>query len=258
MAEGHHSPLEQFKIETLIPIHIGGVDVSFTNSAAVMVAVAIFITAFMLLGIRRRAVVPGRLQGSVEFFHDYVHGLIAENIGPAGRKYFPFVFTIFIFILFLNLVGLVPSGRTSLIFTATSHIIVTFAMALVVFLLATAVGFKEHGLHFLSFFVPKGVPVWLLPLMVPIEVASYFLRPITLSVRLFANMVAGHVMLGVIGGFVATLGAATLFLGGIGGLVPLAAVVAIYALELLIACLQAYVFATLTCIYLNDAIHMAH
>jgi F-type H+-transporting ATPase subunit a len=254
LAEGHHSPLEQFKIETLIPIHIGGVDVSFTNSAAVMVAVAILITVFMLFGIRKRAVVPGRMQGSVEFFHDYVHGLIAENIGPAGRKYFPFVFTIFIFILFLNLVGLVPSGRTSLIFTATSHIIVTFAMALVVFLLATAVGFKEHGVHFLSFFVPKGVPAWLLPLMVPIEVASYFLRPITLSVRLFANMVAGHVMLAVIGGFVATLGAFYI----LPGIVPLAAVVAIYALELLIACLQAYVFATLTCIYLNDAIHMAH
>jgi F-type H+-transporting ATPase subunit a len=254
LAEGHHSPLEQFEIQTLIPIHIGGVDISFTNSAAVMVGVAIFITAFMLFGIRKRAIVPGRFQGSVEFFHDYVHGLIAENIGPAGRKYFPFVFTIFIFILFLNLVGLVPSSRTSLIFTATSHIIVTFAMALVVFLLATAVGFKEHGVHFLSFFVPKGVPAWLLPLMVPIEVASYFLRPITLSVRLFANMVAGHVMLAVIGGFVATLGAFYI----LPGIVPLAAVVAIYALELLIACLQAYVFATLTCIYLNDAIHMAH
>ena len=254
MAEGHHSPLEQFEIKTLIPIHIGGVDISFTNSALVMVGVAIFITAFMILGMRKRAVVPGRFQGAVEFFHDYVHGLIAENIGAAGKRYFPFVFTIFIFILFLNLFGLVPSGPKSLVFTATSHIIVTFAMALVVFLLATAVGFAHHGLHFLSFFVPKGVPAWLLPLMVPIEVASYFLRPITLSVRLFANMVAGHVMLAVIGGFVVTLGAFFV----LPGIVPLAAVVAIFALELLIACLQAYVFATLTCIYLNDAIHMAH
>lgn len=255
MAEGH-SPLAQFEIKKLIPLEIGGVDISFTNSALVMVGVAIFITGFMLLGMRKRAVVPGRFQGAVEFFHDYVHGLIAENIGGAGKRYFPFVFTIFIFILFLNLFGLVPvpSTEPQLIFTATSHIIVTFAMALVVFLLATAVGFMHHGLHFLSFFVPKGVPVWLLPLMVPIEVASYFLRPITLSVRLFANMVAGHVMLVVIGGFVVTLGA--LFV--VPGIVPLAAVVAIFALELLIACLQAYVFAVLTCIYLNDAIHMAH
>jgi len=254
LASAEHSPLAQFEIKKLIPIEIGGVDISFTNSALVMVVVAIVISAFMIIGMRRRSVVPGRLQGSVEFFHDYVHGLIAENIGPEGRKYFPFVFTIFIFILFLNIGGLIPSSPTALVFTATSHIIVTFAMALVVFLLATAVGFKHHGLHFLSFFVPKGVPAWLLPLMVPIEVASYFLRPITLSVRLFANMVAGHVMLAVIGGFVVTLGAFFL----VPGVVPLAAVVAIFALELLIACLQAYVFATLTCIYLNDAIHMAH
>ncbi|HVZ02533.1 MAG TPA: F0F1 ATP synthase subunit A [Dongiaceae bacterium] len=258
MAEGHHSPLEQFEIKTLVPIHIGGVDISFTNASLVMVLVAVLITVFMLAGMRGRAVVPGRLQGSVEFFHDFVHGLIAENIGPDGKRYFPFVFTIFIFILFLNLIGLVPNGWSSLTFTVTSHIIVTFAMAMVVFLLATAVGFMKHGVHFLSFFVPKGVPAWLLPLMVPIEVMSYFIRPITLSVRLFANMVAGHVMLAVIGGFVASLGAATLFLGGIGGIIPLAAVIAIFALELLIACLQAYVFAVLTCIYLNDAIHMAH
>jgi F-type H+-transporting ATPase subunit a len=152
-------------------------------------------------------------------------------------------------------VGLVPTSPTSLAFTVTSHIIVTFAMAAVVFLLATVVGFMHHGVHFLSFFVPKGVPAWLLPLMVPIEVMSYFIRPITLSVRLFANMVAGHVMLAVIGGFVFSLGAAFFILPG---LIPLAAIVAIFALELLIACLQAYVFATLTCIYLNDAIHMAH
>jgi F-type H+-transporting ATPase subunit a len=249
-----HSPLEQFEIKTLIPIHIGGLDLSFTNASAVMVLVAVLITVFMLVGMRGRAVVPGRLQGSVEFFHDFVSGLIAENIGPAGKRYFPFVFTAFIFILFLNLIGLIPMSLTGLTFTVTSHIIVTFAMALLVFLLATVVGFMHHGVHFLSFFVPKGVPAWLLPLMVPIEVMSYFLRPITLSVRLFANMVAGHVMLAVIGSFVALLGAYYV----VPGIVPLAAVVAIFALELLIACLQAYVFAVLTCIYLNDAIHMAH
>ena len=256
MAAGH-SPLEQFDIKTIVPIHIGGIDASFTNASLVMVVAAVIVTVFMLFGMRGRAVVPGRLQGSVEFFHDFVHGLIAENIGAAGKRYFPFVFTIFIFILFLNLIGLVPMPSTApgLIFTVTSHIIVTFAMAIVVFLLATVVGFMHHGVHFLSFFVPKGVPVWLLPLMVPIEVMSYFIRPVTLSVRLFANMVAGHVMLVVIGGFVFSLGAAFFV---VPGLVPLAAIVAIFALELLIACLQAYVFAVLTCIYLNDAIHMAH
>jgi F-type H+-transporting ATPase subunit a len=158
-------------------------------------------------------------------------------------------------VLFLNLIGLVPTSMSGLAFTVTSHIAVTFALALVVFILATVVGFMHHGLHFLSFFVPKGVPGWLLPLMVPIEVMSYFIRPITLAVRLFANMVAGHVMLVVIGGFVFALGSATFL---IGGAIPLAAIVAIFALELLIACLQAYVFAVLTCIYLNDAIHMAH
>lgn len=254
MAAGH-SPLEQFAIKPLVTLHIGGLDASFTNASLVMVIVAVLITVFMLFGMRARAVVPGRLQGSVEYFHDFVSGLIQENIGPAGRRYFPFVFTVFIFVLFLNLIGLIPSSPTGLIFTVTSHIIVTFALALVVFILATAVGFKEHGLHFLSFFVPKGVPMWLLPLMVPIEVMSYFIRPITLAVRLFANMVAGHVMLVVIGSFVFLLGSAFFIVPGI---VPLAAIVAIFALELLIACLQAYVFAVLTCIYLNDAIHMAH
>jgi F-type H+-transporting ATPase subunit a len=203
---------------------------------------------------RKRAVVPGRFQGSVEFFHDYVHGLIAENIGAAGRKYFPFVFTIFVFILFLNLVGLIPSSPTALVFTVTSHIIITFAMAAVVFLLATVVGFMHHGVHFLSFFVPKGVPAWLLPLMVPIEVMSYFIRPVTLSVRLFANMVAGHVMLALFGGFVVALSAFYV----VPAVFPFAAIIAVLALELLIAALQAYVFAMLTCIYLNDAVNMHH
>jgi F-type H+-transporting ATPase subunit a len=254
LAEGH-SPLEQFAVKPLVTLHIGGIDASFTNASLVMVIVVVAITAFMLFGVRQRALVPGRLQGSVEFFYDFVGGLIQENIGSAGRRYLPFVFSIFMFVLFSNLIGLIPSSLTSLTFTITSHIIVTFALAMVVFLLATIVGFMHHGLHFVSFFVPKGVPAVLLPLMVPIEVMSYFIRPITLSVRLFANMVAGHVMLAVIGSFVFSLGAAFFIVPGI---IPLAALVAIFALELLIACLQAYVFAVLTCIYLNDAIHMAH
>ena len=254
MAEGNHSPLEQFTIETIFPIRAFGVDASFTNSSLFMVLAVLAITVFMSFGMRPKAVVPGRFQASVEMFYDFVAGLIQENIGSEGKRYFPLVFSLFMFVLFCNIFGLLPVWFNKSGFTVTSHIIVTFAMALFVFILATAVGFMHHGIHFLSFFVPKGVPVLLLPLMVPIEVMSYFIRPITLSVRLFANMVAGHVMLAVIGGFVFSLGSIFFLLGGI----PLAAVVAIFALELLIACLQAYVFAVLTCIYLNDAIHMAH
>ena len=254
MAEGSHSPLEQFSIETIVPLHPFGIDASFTNSSLFMVLAVAAITVFMSIGMRPRAVVPGRFQASVEMFYDFVAGLIQENIGSEGKRYFPLVFSLFMFVLFCNILGLLPVGLTKSGFTVTSHIIVTFAMAMFVFLLATAVGFMHHGIHFLSFFVPKGVPIALLPLMVPIEVMSYFIRPITLSVRLFANMVAGHVMLAVIGGFVFSLGGIFFLFGGI----PLAAVVAIFALELLIACLQAYVFAVLTCIYLNDAIHMAH
>lgn len=254
MAEGHHSPLEQFSIETLVPFKLFGLDASFTNSSLFMVIAVAAVTLFMAFGMRPKAVVPGRFQASVEMFYDFVAGLVQENIGSAGKRYFPLVFSLFMFVLFCNLLGLLPVSPTKSGFTVTSHIIVTFAMALFVFVLATVVGFMHHGIHFLSFFVPKGVPALLLPLMVPIEVMSYFIRPITLSVRLFANMVAGHVMLAVIGGFVFSLGGVFFLLGGI----PLAAVVAIFALELLIACLQAYVFAVLTCIYLNDAIHMAH
>jgi F-type H+-transporting ATPase subunit a len=254
VAEAKHSPLEQFSIETIVPLHPFGIDASFTNSSLFMVIAVAAITLFMALGMRPRAMVPGRFQASVEMFYDFVAGLVRENIGAEGKRYFPFVFSIFMFVLFLNLLGLLPVGLAKSGFTVTSHIIVTFAMALFVFLLATVVGFLHHGIHFLSFFVPKGVPMALLPLMVPIEVMSYFIRPITLSVRLFANMVAGHVMLAVIGGFVFSLGGIFFLFGGI----PLAAVVAIFALELLISCLQAYVFAVLTCIYLNDAIHMAH
>ena len=245
MASEAHSPLEQFAIKPLGgPIHIGGLDVSFTNSALWMVIAVAAITAFMLLGTRKQAIVPGRWQSLCEGMYDFVSNLLKENVGNEGRKYFPFIFSLFMFILFCNLFGLLPYA-----FTVTSHIIVTAAMALVVFFGVTLIGIARHGLHFFTYFVPKGAPMWLMPLMIPIEILSYFIRPLSLSVRLFANMVAGHVMLAVVGGFVFALGIWA-------GWIPLAFVTVLFGLELLIACLQAYVFTILTCIYLNDAIHL--
>jgi F-type H+-transporting ATPase subunit a len=240
-----HSPLAQFEIHPLGgPIHIGGLDVSFTNSSAWMVVAVAAITAFMLLGTRRQAIVPGRWQSLCEGMYDFVSNLLKENVGNEGRRFFPFVFSLFMFILFLNLFGLLPGA-----FTVTSHIVITAAMALFVFIGVTIIGIILHGFHFFMYFVPKGAPMWLMPLMIPIEVLSYFIRPLSLSVRLFANMVAGHVMLAVVGGFVFALGIWA-------GWIPLAFLTAIFGLELLIACLQAYVFTILTCIYLNDAIHL--
>jgi F-type H+-transporting ATPase subunit a len=243
VAEGH-SPLAQFAIEPIAPIHIGGLDASFTNSAMWMVITVAAITVFMLLGTRKQAIVPGRWQSLCEGMYDFVSGLLKENVGNEGRQYFPFVFSLFMFILFANLFGLVPYS-----FTVTSHIIVTAAMALFVFFMVTVIGIARHGFHFFSYFVPKGAPIALIPVMIPIEILSYFIRPLSLSVRLFANMVAGHVMLTVVGGFVFALGIWA-------GWIPLAFVTVLFGLELLIACLQAYVFTILTCIYLHDAIHL--
>ena len=243
MAEGH-SPLAQFAIEPLAPIHIGGLDASLTNSALWMVIAVGGITAFMLLGTRKQAIVPGRWQSLCEGMYDFVSNLLKENVGNEGRAYFPFIFSLFMFILFCNLFGLLPGA-----FTVTSHIIVTVAMALFVFVGVTIIGIVRHGLHFFTYFVPQGAPVWLIPIMIPIEILSYFIRPMSLSVRLFANMVAGHVMLAVVGGFVFAMGVWF-------GWIPLAFVTVLFGLELLIACLQAYVFTILTCIYLHDAIHL--
>lgn len=242
MAEAH-SPLEQFKINPLVDLQLGGVDISFTNSAAMMVASIVLVTLFLTLGSRGRALVPGRWQSLAELVYEFVANMLRDNVGSEGRKYFPFVFSLFMFVLFANSLGLVPYS-----FTTTSHIIVTFALALFVVGLCTLIGILKHGLHFFSFFVPKGVPFWMMPLVVPIEVISYISRPVSLSVRLFANMVAGHTMLKVLAGFVVMLGAA--------GIAPLAVVVGLTALEIFIALLQAYVFTVLTCIYLNDALHL--
>ena len=241
-----HSPMEQFDIKRLLDFRIGPIDASYTNSALWMTIAVVLATFVFVIGMRQRAMVPGRLQAVAELGYEFVANMVRDNVGSAGKKYFPFVLTLFFFILFCNVLGLVPYS-----FTPTSHIIVTFAMALFVFLGVTIIGFARHGAHFVSFFVPKGVPFVLLLLLVPIEIISYFVRPFSLSIRLFANMLAGHTMLKVFGGFVVMLGIYA-------GWAPLAFIVAFTGLELLIAFLQAYVFAILTCLYLNDAIHMSH
>ena len=243
------SPLEQFMIKDLIHIDIGGYDLSFTQSSLVMLVAVACTTLLMTLGVKNRQLVPGRLQNVPEMLYEFVAGVVNDNLHEEGKKYFPFVFSIFMFVFFCNLLGLLPGG-----FTVTSQIIVTFAMAMVVFVIVTAIGFIRHGLHFFRFFVPAGVPWPILPILVPIEVMSYFIRPVTLSVRLFANMVAGHVMLALFGGFVIALWSFYY----VPAVFPFLAIIAVLALELLIAALQAYVFAMLTCIYLNDAVHMSH
>jgi len=241
-----HSPMEQFEIKRLLEFKIGPLDASYTNSALWMTIAVILAFFLFVVGMQKKALVPGRLQSMAELGYEFVAGMVRDNVGDAGKKYFPFVLTLFVFILFCNLLGLVPYA-----FTPTSHIIVTFAMAFVVFLGVTVIGFVRHGAHFLSLFVPKGVPFVLLLLLVPIEIISYLVRPFSLSIRLFANMLAGHTMLKVFGGFVVMLGI-------LGGWAPLAFIVVFTGLELLIAFLQAYVFAILTCLYLNDAIHLHH
>ncbi|MDH3230258.1 MAG: F0F1 ATP synthase subunit A [Alphaproteobacteria bacterium] len=241
-------PLEQFEIHPYIPIEIGGVDLSFSNSAAWMALATVTATAFLTLGARRRALVPGRMQLMAEMTYEFVANMIRDNVGDAGRRYFPYIFTLFMFILFGNLLGLIPGS-----FTYTSHIIVTAALAVTVIVAVTGIGIAKHGMHFLSFFVPKGVPAPMLLMMVPIEIISYLSRPVSLSIRLFANMMAGHTMIKVFAGFVVPLGAATL---GLGGLAPIAMNVALTGFELLVAFLQAYVFTVLTCLYLNDALNL--
>ncbi len=241
-----HGPLAQFEIRELAPIEIGGLNLSYTNSALWMTFAVALVALLFAAGTRGRAMAPGRLQSVVELSYEFVANMVRDNAGADARPYFPFIFTLFVFILFGNLLGMIPYG-----FTFTSHIIVTFAMAAVVFVGVTIIGFARHGAGFLRFFVPAGVPAPLLAILVPIEVLSYFVRPVSLSLRLFANMMAGHTMLKVFGGFVVAL-------GFIGGWAPLALIVALTGLEIGIALLQAYVFAVLSCLYLNDALHMHH
>ena len=244
MAAEGHSPLAQFEIKTLIPLKLGEINVSFTNSALFMSLTLIMVTLFLVLGMRQRALVPERWQSMAELSYEFVANLLRDTVGNEGRKYFPFVFSLFMFILFGNMLGMIPYS-----FTFTSHVIVTFAMALAVFVGVTILGFVKHGFRFFTFFVPPGVSVVLWPLMIPIEIISYLSRPISLSVRLFANLTAGHTMLKVFAGFIISLGV-------VGGILPFAFVVALTGLELLIAFLQAYVFTILTCFYINDSIHL--
>ena len=241
----HSSPMHQFLIGRMNDWQLGGLDISFSKAAAFIFAAVTLATLFLVLTTSRRAMVPGRWQSVAELWYEFIADMIKETIGAEGRKYFPFVFSLFSFIVMCNLLGMLPYS-----YTVTSHIAVTITLALAVFLLTSFIGITKHGMNFLSFFVPKGVPLVMLFLVVPSEDLSYFMRPISHSVRLFANMTAGHTMLKVFGGFVVKM--------GVFGVLPFALIVALTGLELAIAVLQAYVFTILTCLYLNDAVHLEH
>ncbi len=237
-------PMHQFEIKRVFSFELFGVDASFTNSSAFMVLAVTLISLFTIASMSGRSIVPGRMQSITELSYEFVASMIRDTVGNDGQKYFPFIFSLFMFVLVTNMLGMLPYS-----FTVTSHIAVTLALALVVFIGVTVIGFIKHGIGFLKFFVPSGIPKPLVPLLVVIEIISYLTRPLSLSVRLFANMMAGHTMLKVFASFVIGLGV-------LGGWAPLAFMVAFTGLEVLVAFLQAYVFAILTCIYLNDALHM--
>ena len=238
-----HSPLDQFLIKKIIPLDVGGIDISFTNSSLAMLAGVVVVSCFLVFSMRRGALVPGRWQILAEIAYEFIANMIRDNVGQEGRRYFPFVFTLFMFVLAGNMLGMIPYS-----FTFTSHLIVTFGMAAVVFIGVTIIGIMKHGIRFFGFFLPHGVPWFLAWLIIPIEILSYLSRPVSLSLRLFANMTAGHTMLKVFAGFIFAL--------GVVGVAPFVMVVALTGLEFVIAFLQAYVFAILTCVYLNDALHL--
>jgi F-type H+-transporting ATPase subunit a len=244
-------PLHQFQIQRYLPINIGGLDASFSNSALYMVITVALITGLIVYGMRGRALVPTRMQSLAELFYEFVANLVRDNAGPDARKYFPFVFSLFMFIMIGNLLGLIPGT-----FTFTSHIIVTFGLALTVFVFVTLLGLIKHGFHFFTLFMPSGVPMALAPILIPIEILSYLSRPVSLSIRLFANMMAGHTMLKVFGGFSVLLGGALGAFGYTVGILPLAINVALVGFEILVALLQAYVFTILTCLYIRDALEL--
>jgi F-type H+-transporting ATPase subunit a len=247
-------PIHQFKIVELFPLFkIGKQEIWFTNSSVFMLLAVFGLTAFLVGGTAKRGLVPSRLQSAAELTYEFVASTVRSTAGHEGMQFFPFVFTLFMFVLCLNMFGLVPFA-----FTVTSHIVVTAALAIMVFLTVLTYGLYRHGLHFFNLFVPKGVPVYILPMIVAIEILSFISRPISHSVRLFANMLAGHITLQVFAGFIILLGTGLGAIGWIGGVIPFAIVVTLFALETLVAFLQAYVFAILTCIYLNDAIHPGH
>ncbi|RMF12696.1 MAG: F0F1 ATP synthase subunit A [Alphaproteobacteria bacterium] len=247
------NPIEQFEIHTHVPLEVAGINASITNSSLWMIGIVATLSLFFFLAVRRAQTVPGRMQSAAEMFYEFVAGMVRDNAGEEGRQFFPFIFTLFAFLLGANLAGLLPYS-----FTVTSHIIVTFSLAATVFVGVTIIGFIKHGWKFLRLFAPSGVPLALLFMIVPMEIISYFMRPVSLSVRLFANMLAGHLMLKVFAGFVVSLGALGSILGIGAAVLPFAFDFALTGLEFLVAVLQAYVFAILSCIYLNDALHPAH
>jgi len=249
----HIDPIEQFQVKNfLLLLNAGGRQIAFTNSAAYMLLIVILVSALFIGATARRAIVPGRLQSIAEMTYEFVATTLRNSTGTEGMKFLPFVFTLFVFILFANLIGLIPYS-----FTVTSQLIVTVILALLVFFIVVIYGFWKNGWRWLKLFVPKGVPAYFLPMIVPIEVMSFLTRPVSHSVRLFANMLAGHITLQVFAAFIIMLAGAGV-LGMFGAVLPFFMVVILFALELLVACVQAYVFAILTCIYLNDAIHPGH
>jgi F-type H+-transporting ATPase subunit a len=247
------SPIEQFAVTTIVPLgRVGGVEIGLTNAAVFMILAVALIVSGLLWATRHKAVVPGRSQLVAEMLHEFVVGTLRDATGEAGMRFFPLVFSLFLFVLVLNLLGMVPG-----FFTATSQIVVTFGLAVVVIGTVIGYGFMKHGVQFLGLFVPSGVPKWLLPVIVVIEIISFLSRPISLSLRLFANMLGGHIALKVFGGFVVALGTAGAGYALLAPL-PLAMIVALTGFEFLVAALQAYVFTVLTCIFLNDAVHPGH
>lgn len=245
-------PIHQFEVKTVVPLEVGGIDASLTNAGIFMILAAGAVTAFMVFSMSGRAMVPGRLQSLAELSYEFIANMVRSTTGTDGLRFFPFVFSLFMFILFCNLIGMIPGA-----FTVTSQVVVTFALAAAVFLLVVIYGFYRNGLKFLRVLAPSGVPTPLLLFIVPIELFSFLSRPISLGLRLFANMLAGHVLLKVIASFVVTMGAAGI-VGIAGASIPLVFNAAMVALEFLVAVLQAFVFAILTCIYLNDALHPGH
>ena len=241
-------PIHQFALTDIVQLG----EFSFTNSSLFMVLTTGLIGAYLILSTQKRALVPNRVQLVSEMLYEFVANMVSSSAGKAGMKFFPFVFSLFMFVLVANMFGMIP-----FFFTVTSHIIVTFALALLVFVVVVVYGFWKNGFGFLRLFVPSGVPIYILPLVAVIEVISFLSRPISLSVRLFANILAGHITLKVFAGFVVSMGGLG-FLGWLGALLPLTLTVGITALEFLVAALQAYVFALLTSMYINDAIHPGH
>ena len=238
-----HDSLHQFLITPIVKLHIMGIDISFTNAAFFMILLTLFIMAFQFFGTSSKLLVPNRFQSLVEVSYEFITGMIRETAGREGLVYFPLIFSLFMFVLMANTLGMIPYA-----YTVTSQIIVTFALAIMIFIFVTIIGFYKHGMKYFRMFLPEGTPMAVAPLLIPIEIISYCMRPVTLSVRLFANMLAGHVILKVIAGFTVVM--------GIWGLAPISLNVAIIGFEFFVAGIQAYIFTILSCLYLHDALHL--